>query len=60
VKGAVDGNFGAMKGLKGATILEQSSREDPAGPGIKTYFSIWLIISNLHIGWSYFSIIVGD
>jgi hypothetical protein len=29
----VEENFGAVKGLKRAVILEESSREGPAGPG---------------------------
>jgi hypothetical protein len=33
VKGAVEGNFGAVKGPEGAVILAKSSREGLAGPG---------------------------
>jgi hypothetical protein len=33
VKGAVKGNFGAVKGQKRAVILDQSGREGPGRPG---------------------------
>jgi hypothetical protein len=33
VKGAVKGNFGAVKGPEGAVVSAKSSREGLAGPG---------------------------
>jgi hypothetical protein len=33
VKGAVKGNFGAVKGPEGAAVLAKSSREGLVGPG---------------------------
>jgi hypothetical protein len=51
VKGAAEENFGAVKGRKRAVIIEESSREGPAGPGnpdsqqsAKTFgfFRIWI------------------
>jgi hypothetical protein len=37
VKGAVKGNYGAVKDPKGAVISAESSREGSAGPGNPVY-----------------------